>query len=89
MKKKIAVLFGGRSGEHEVSLRSAEAVMEGLRQLDGIEVLPVHITKEGVWQLHGSRAVLLPDPTVGGLYLIDGERPGQVISLVPFRGCWK
>ena len=34
MKKKIAVLYGGRSGEHEVSVNSASAVIENLAKTD-------------------------------------------------------
>ncbi|MBA2733902.1 MAG: D-alanine--D-alanine ligase A, partial [Acidobacteria bacterium] len=49
MKKlRIGVVFGGRSGEHEVSVRSARAVIEALdpRKYD---VVPIAITKEGKW----------------------------------------
>lgn len=48
MKKTIAVLFGGQSGEHEVSLVSAQAVMAGLDPAR-YEVLPVGIGKDGRW----------------------------------------
>lgn len=81
MKKKIAVLYGGRSGEHEVSLRSAAAIMEGLRNLPDIEVLPVFITKEGSWQLNGSTVTVLPDPDINGLYILDGERAGNTVTI--------
>ena len=81
MKKKIAVLYGGRSGEHEVSLRSAAAIMEGLRSLPDFEVLPVFITKEGSWQLNGSRVTVLPDPDLKGLYILDGERAGNLVTV--------
>jgi len=46
---KVAVLFGGRSGEHEVSVRSAASVAEGLAGHH--EVLPVLIDREGAWHL--------------------------------------
>ncbi|HZK24473.1 MAG TPA: D-alanine--D-alanine ligase family protein [Oscillospiraceae bacterium] len=81
MKKKIAVLYGGRSGEHEVSLRSAAAIMEGLKNLPDIEVLPVFITKEGSWQLNGSLVTVLPDPDINGLYILDGERAGNTVTI--------
>ncbi|MCS6825388.1 MAG: D-alanine--D-alanine ligase [Caldilinea sp.] len=45
---RVGVLFGGRSGEHEVSLASAKNVMEALRQA-GHEVVPIGITREGRW----------------------------------------
>src|SRR5215813_10826325 len=49
MKKlRVGVLFGGRSGEHEVSLLSAASVLKAINQ-DKYEVVPVGITKEGQW----------------------------------------
>ena len=61
MKKiSVCVLFGGVSPEHEVSLRSAESV---LNQMDPekYNILPVGITKEGDWILYGgSDYALLP-----------------------------
>jgi D-alanine-D-alanine ligase len=46
---RVAVIFGGRSGEHEVSLVSARAIMDALRGSGRYEVLPVGITREGAW----------------------------------------
>ncbi len=51
-KLRVGVLFGGRSGEHEVSLASARNVMEALAQA-GHEVVPLGITRAGRWLLHG------------------------------------
>ncbi|ANM30484.1 D-alanine--D-alanine ligase [Acidobacteria bacterium Mor1] len=48
-KIRVGVMFGGRSGEHEVSLASAASVLEGLRGLEGYEVLPIGISPEGRW----------------------------------------
>ena len=47
-KIRVAVLFGGRSGEHEVSLVSASAVIDNLDK-EKYEVIPIGITKEGRW----------------------------------------
>ncbi|MBI2050663.1 MAG: D-alanine--D-alanine ligase [Parcubacteria group bacterium] len=47
-KTRIAVLFGGRSGEHEVSLVSASSVLEHLDPAK-YDVVPIGITKEGKW----------------------------------------
>lgn len=47
-KIRVAVLFGGRSGEHEVSLVSATSVIENLDK-EKYEVIPIGITKEGKW----------------------------------------
>ncbi len=45
---RVAVLFGGRSGEHEVSCGSAASILLGLDP-DRYEVLPVRIGRDGVW----------------------------------------
>src|SRR5579864_5441051 len=49
-KIRVGIVFGGRSGEHEVSLASAASVMANL---DGekYEAVPIGITKEGSWLL--------------------------------------
>ncbi len=47
-KLRVGVLFGGRSGEHEVSLLSAASVVEAIDK-NKYEVVPVGITKEGRW----------------------------------------
>ncbi len=47
-KVRVGVLFGGRSGEHEVSLLSAASVVEAIDK-DKYEVVPIGITKEGKW----------------------------------------
>lgn len=53
MKKlSVCVLFGGISPEHEVSLRSAEAVLNNMDQ-EKYNIFPVGITKEGDWILFG------------------------------------
>ncbi|HEX4992476.1 MAG TPA: D-alanine--D-alanine ligase A, partial [Rubrobacteraceae bacterium] len=44
---RVMVVFGGRSGEHEVSLASARAIMDALGGRH--EVVPVGITREGGW----------------------------------------
>lgn len=45
---RVGIIFGGRSGEHEVSLRSARSVMDAIDR-DRYEVLPIGITKDGHW----------------------------------------
>lgn len=47
-KLRVMVLFGGRSGEHEVSLQSAASVIDALDK-EKYEVLPIGITKKGRW----------------------------------------
>jgi D-alanine-D-alanine ligase len=50
-KIRVMVLYGGRSGEHEISLRSAASVIRNL-DTDRYEVLPVAIDKQGKWLLN-------------------------------------
>src|SRR5208282_4626066 len=47
-KLRVGILFGGRSGEHEVSLLSAASVLEAIDK-DKYEVVPIGITKDGHW----------------------------------------
>ena len=62
MKKlNVCILFGGISPEHDVSLRSAEAVLNHLDK-EKYNIYPVGITKKGQWLLFGSEDYsLLPD----------------------------
>jgi D-alanine-D-alanine ligase len=56
---RVAVLSGGRSSEHEVSLRSGAAVADGLRAA-GHEVVPVRIERDGRWTRDGAELELSP-----------------------------
>ena len=53
-KAERLILFGGISPEHEVSLRSAESVLNNIDH-DKYNIFPVGITKEGDWVLFGGR----------------------------------
>ncbi|MBI4471222.1 MAG: D-alanine--D-alanine ligase [Acidobacteria bacterium] len=60
MKKiRVGVIFGGRSGEHEVSLRSAESVLHALDR-NKYDVVPIGITHEGRWLASKNALALLP-----------------------------
>lgn len=73
---RVLVVFGGRSGEHDVSLQSARAVMRALNAA-GHEVIPVGITRSGRWLISG-------DP-LGAL--ISGDiRAEQSVSMLPEPG---
>ena len=61
-KIRLGVIFGGRSGEHEVSVRSARSVIEAADG-DKYEVVPIAITKEGRWLSPAESAALLPEAT--------------------------
>src|SRR5215469_12529079 len=47
-KLRVGVLFGGRSGEHEVSLLSAASILKAIDRTK-FDVVPIGITKEGHW----------------------------------------
>ena len=68
---RVAVLHGGRSSEHEVSLRSGAAVAEGLAEA-GHEVIPVLIDRDGRWSREGEEVLLTP---AGGLLGADVAFP--------------
>jgi D-alanine-D-alanine ligase len=91
---RIGILFGGRSGEHEVSLASAASVIRGLDP-DKYEAVPIGITKEGHWLIGASAQKMLPevlrggqrvmmnaDPTDAALVKLDGSGGGQRIDVV-------
>ena len=58
-KQRIVVLFGGRSGEHEVSIRSAASVIGALDR-SKYDVVPVAISKEGRYLSPADSAAMLP-----------------------------
>ena len=61
-KLRIGVIFGGRSGEHEVSIRSARSVIDAIDK-SKYEVVPIAITKEGNWLGSAEATRLLPAET--------------------------
>lgn len=61
-KTRIGVIFGGRSGEHEVSARSARSVIEAINR-EKYEVIPMAIAKNGKWLSPAESALLLPSQT--------------------------
>lgn len=76
---RVGILFGGRSGEHEVSLASAASVIRALDP-QKYEAVPIGITKDGRWLVgtsahkmlpevlkSGERVVLPPDPSAAAL----------------------
>ena len=93
---RVAVLNGGRSSEHEVSLRSGEAVAAGLEQA-GHEVVRVRISRQGSWSVEGAPVALVPGeglhgaevafPALHGPFGEDGSVQGVLEWLdVPYVG---
>ena len=81
MKKlSVCILFGGMSPEHEVSLRSAESVLNNIDK-EKYNIFPVGITKEGQWILFGGKDYsMLP---AGTWKNHSGNRPA---AISPVRG---
>ena len=61
-KLRVGVIFGGRSGEHEISVRSATAVIQAIDH-GKYDVVPIAITKEGKWLAPPAAAQLLSNGT--------------------------
>ena len=92
---KVGVVFGGRSGEHEVSLASAKSVMDAIDKKK-YEVVPVGITKDGLWIASGDPmkaleggdmsvsqpAALLGDPSRSELMRLE-DREQSVVEATP------
>jgi D-alanine-D-alanine ligase len=93
---RVAVLAGGRSSEHDVSLASAEAVRAGL-ETAGHKPVDVRISREGGWSLDGEALSLQPGaglagadavfPALHGPFGEDGTVQGLLELLdVPYVG---
>jgi D-alanine-D-alanine ligase len=93
-KLRVGVLFGGRSGEHEVSLASAASIIRGLDPTK-YEAVPIGITKEGHWLAGagaqkmlpevlktGQRVAMSADPSDTALISLDGEARGQKLDVI-------
>ena len=75
MKKRVGVVFGGRSGEHEISIRSAKTVIEQLDR-EKYDVVPLAISPEGEWLSPADSLALLPRETQDDFLAAFGE-PGK------------
>jgi D-alanine-D-alanine ligase len=93
-KLRVGVLFGGRSGEHEVSLASAASIIRGLDP-NKYEAVPIGITKEGHWLAgagaqkmlpevlkSGQRVAMSADPSETALISLDGAARGQKLDVI-------
>jgi D-alanine-D-alanine ligase len=78
---RVGVLFGGRSGEHEVSLVSAASVIRGMDP-DKYEAVPIGITKDGHWLIGEGAVKMLPEVLKGGRRVMLTADPTEA-ALVP------
>jgi D-alanine-D-alanine ligase len=77
MKKiRVGILFGGRSGEHEVSLLSAASVLNAIDK-SKYEVVPIGITKEGRWLTAGDAQSLLGGKAAKPAQTLRAGDPGS------------
>src|SRR6478672_11094683 len=93
MPLRVAVLYGGRSGEHEISLRSAESIIAGLDPAK-YQVQRIFITPEGRWQPHAispepgcNPAIDVVFPVLHGTFGEDGTVQGLLeLADLPYVG---
>lgn len=81
-KLRVGVIFGGRSAEHDVSLRSALTIMSALSE-SGHQIVPIGITREGQWLTSGDPMGELQAGSP--LFAIDAgqeREPGRVEAAV-------
>ncbi|KGP73350.1 D-alanine--D-alanine ligase [Pontibacillus yanchengensis] len=88
-KKKVGILFGGKSSEHEVSLQSAKNIVDAIDK-EKYEVVLIGIDKEGGWHVNDQSHYLLhaEDPklislnkTNEGVAVVPGSSNNQMLNL--------
>jgi D-alanine-D-alanine ligase len=84
-KLRIGVIFGGRSGEHEVSVRSVRSVIEAIDR-DKFEVIPIGITKEGKWLGPAEAGALLPSTSTRVLAAKDTSSEVAILGDPSHKG---
>jgi D-alanine-D-alanine ligase len=93
MKLRVAVIYGGRSGEHEVSLRSAQSIMQAM-DADKYKVIHYVISKEGKWrprpivpEPRGNPEIDVVFPVLHGTFGEDGTLQGLLeLADLPYVG---
>jgi len=93
MKTRVAVIYGGRSGEHEISLRSAKSIIEAM-DAEKYKVLHYVISKEGKWsprpiapEPNGNPEIDVVFPVLHGTFGEDGTVQGLLeLADLPYVG---
>lgn len=80
-KLRVGVIFGGQSGEHEVSIRSAGSVIQAIDN-SRYEVIPIGISKEGKWLSPPQAAAFLPEPAQAKLKNRTEPSSGKDIAIL-------
>jgi D-alanine-D-alanine ligase len=92
MKKRVGIIFGGRSGEHEISIRSASTVVSEIDR-GKYDVVPIAITSTGKWLNPQESIRLLPERTQevlsaetsgsdGGRMALLSDSPGSSFAIL-------
>lgn len=82
---RVGIVFGGRSGEHEVSVRSARGILSALDPAR-FEAVPIGIDRSGAWHLLESRALLEADTASCGAIVGAGGLVPVKAALAPASG---
>ena len=77
MKIRVGIIFGGRSGEHEISKRSAKAVIEHIDR-SKYNVIPIAINQEGHWLGPSSSKALLAEEAASLLDTSKTDLSGDI-----------
>ena len=84
MKLRVALVYGGRSGEHEISLRSAQSIRQALDP-ERYKVIEYFISQEGKWrprailpEPHGNPEIDVVFPVLHGTFGEDGTMQGML-----------
>src|SRR3977135_3568295 len=93
MRLRVAVIYGGRSGEHEISLRSAKSIIEAMDE-EKYKVLHFKISKEGKWsprpivpEPNGNPEIDVVFPILHGTFGEDGTIQGLLeLAGLPYVG---
>jgi D-alanine-D-alanine ligase len=80
MKKRVGVIFGGRSGEHEISIRSAKTVIENIDS-EKYEVVPIAIMNDGRWLSPAESVRQFPEHTQKVFHDSQGKASDSLIAL--------
>lgn len=94
--KKLGIIYGGMSTEHEVSIKSAKSVIENLDK-EKYEIHPIYINQEGIWHKKTEeiknisqylQTLDIAFPVLHGKYGEDGTIQGMLEMLkIPYVGC--
>jgi len=80
MKKRVGLLYGGKSAEHEVSLTTATAVTKAI-DFDKYEIIPIYITLEGEW-CRGPQLTKPAESIEDLIFKKETSKPNHIIEFI-------